>query len=670
MRTQINTRTGDSTAPRRTVTRRRSNPVLRRACHEALEGRLLMSFAPTAGYVVGANPAGVVTADFNGDGRADVATVNRWGDGFGSVTVLLSNPDGTMQEMRLTDAGVDPHSIAAGDFNGDGDVDVAVTTATDVRVLLGNGDGTFGAGAVAGLPPQFPPEYTGTTPLPQTPLSVAVGDFNNDGKLDLAATGQTTFTRLAYSPYGYGPYYETVYNAHVNVLLGHGDGTFTHESTRPTSSPFVWDLAVADLNNDGKLDVLTAYGYASAMLGNGDGTLGNPIDSGSGYSSAALGDLDGDGVLDLVLLSGSGADLAVHHGNGDGSFAAPVVVPVAHSLGSVVVGDVNADGKLDLVAAHHSTTYSGYNYYYGYYDPVTTDYASVLLGNGDGSFSLPITSTIGAYPWYASWTHSALADFNGDGRPDVVVSLSAVNAVLVAMNDGNWVAPPRPVEISIADATVTEGNTGTNTASFTVTLSAPSTQTVTVQYNTAGGSAGSGTDFTAASGLLTFAPGETSKTISVSVAGDVVDEHDETFSVGLSNPTNGIVVDGLATGTILDNDAAPTVVIRDVSGNEGRKNTTSVFLFEVVLSAPSEKVVSVNFSTANGTATTADGDYVAASGTLVFNPGETLKRISVAVRGDNRRESNETFLVNLSSVTNAVLGDGQAVGTILDDDRH
>jgi len=668
MRTNVNTRIGDSTAPRRTVPRRRPNPALRRASHEALEGRLLMSFSPTAGYVAGAYPAGVVTADFNGDGRADVATVNRWGYGFGSVTVLLSNPNGTMQEARLTDAGVDPHSIAAGDFNRDGKVDVAVTTATDVRVLLGNGDGTFHAGAVAELPPQFPLGYTGTTPLPQAPLSVAVGDFNNDGKLDLAATGQTSFTTLVPGYYGY--YYETFYNAHVNVLLGHGDGTFTPESTRPTSSPYAYDLAVADLNHDGKLDVLTAYGYASAMLGNGDGTLGSPIDSGYGYSPAALGDLDGDGVLDLVLQSGDGIDLAVHHGNGDGTFAAPDVVPVASGLGSVVVGDLNGDGKLDLVATHHSTTYAGYRYYYGYYDPFTTDYASVLLGNGDGSFSLPITSTIGAYAWSASWTHSALADFNGDGRPDIVVSLSAVNAVLVAMNDGNWVAPPRPVEISVADTTVTEGNTGTSNAVFTVTLSEPSPQTVSVQYNTAGGSASPGTDFTAASGLLTFAPGETSKTIPVPVAGDLVDEYDETFSVNLFNATNGVVVDGQATGTILDNDAAPTIVIRDASGSEGRKGTTTSFQFEVVLSAPSEKSVSVNFSTANGTATTADGDYVATSGTLVFNPGETLKRISVVVRGDNRRESNETFLVNLGSVTNAVLGDGQAVGTILDDDAR
>jgi len=248
--------------------------------------------------------------------------------------------------------------------------------------------------------------------------------------------------------------------------------------------------------------------------------------------------------------------------------------------------------------------------------------------------------------------------------------LSAVNAVLVAMNDGNWVAPPRPVEISVADTTVTEGNTGTSNAVFTVTLSEPSPQTVSVQYNTAGGSASPGTDFTAASGLLTFAPGETSKTIPVPVAGDLVDEYDETFSVNLFNATNGVVVDGQATGTILDNDAAPTIVIRDASGSEGRKGTTTSFQFEVVLSAPSEKSVSVNFSTANGTATTADGDYVATSGTLVFNPGETLKRISVVVRGDNRRESNETFLVNLGSVTNAVLGDGQAVGTILDDDAR
>jgi len=219
--------------------------------------------------------------------------------------------------------------------------------------------------------------------------------------------------------------------------------------------------------------------------------------------------------------------------------------------------------------------------------------------------------------------------------------------------------------LSINDASVTEGNAGTTNMVFTVTLSASSSQTVTVAYATYQDSATAGLDYTSVSGTLTFAPGETSKTVSVPVIGDRLPEWNETFAVVLSNPTNARLLDSVGAGTILDDE--PRFTINDVSGLEGNTGTTS-FVFTVSLSLAYDQVVTVNYATADGTATTADNDYVGATGTLTFAPGETSKTLTVTVNGDRLPEPNETFFVNLSASPNALVVKGQGVGTILDDE--
>jgi len=222
--------------------------------------------------------------------------------------------------------------------------------------------------------------------------------------------------------------------------------------------------------------------------------------------------------------------------------------------------------------------------------------------------------------------------------------------------------------ISINDVSVSEGNTGTTNAVFTVTLSPASGQTVTLNYSTANGSATAGSDYVATSGTLTFNPGDTTKTITVVVNGDTIVEPDETFFVNLSNPVNATIADGQGLGTIINDDTFPPVSlsINDVSVTEGNTGTTNA-VFTVTLSAASAQTVTVNYSTANGSAT-AGSDYVATSGTLTFNPGDTTKTITVVVNGDTVVEPNETFFVNLTTATNATIADGQGVGTILDDD--
>ncbi len=249
--------------------------------------------------------------------------------------------------------------------------------------------------------------------------------------------------------------------------------------------------------------------------------------------------------------------------------------------------------------------------------------------------------------------------------------MDAVDLSLTNLDDD----PPTLLRIS-SGMTVTEGNSGTVAAVFTVTRTGPTDKTTTVDYSIATNIVGApnplataGSDFTAVSGTLTFAPGETSQTITVWVNGDTLIEPDEDFGVVITNPNNATIIGGLGLATILNDDTQPALTIGDVTMLEGNSGTTW-FVFTVSLSAPSSQTVSVNYATADGTATSSgkSGDYKAASGTLTFAPGETTKTIRIAVYGNKTKEGNETFFVNLSGAAGAVIGDGQGLGTIVNDD--
>jgi hypothetical protein len=166
---------------------------------------------------------------------------------------------------------------------------------------------------------------------------------------------------------------------------------------------------------------------------------------------------------------------------------------------------------------------------------------------------------------------------------------------------------------------------------------------------------------------LTFAPGETRKTVTVLVNGDRLPEPTETFVVNLSNPTNAAIADVHAVGTISDDE--PRISITDVTKLEGRGNNKTLFTFTVMLSAAYDELVTMSFQTVNGMATTGNNDYVAKTGTLTFLPGETSKTITIEVKGDNKREVNETFYLDLFGLSsNALFTKNRGVGTILNDD--
>ncbi|MGH9889517.1 MAG: Calx-beta domain-containing protein, partial [bacterium] len=226
--------------------------------------------------------------------------------------------------------------------------------------------------------------------------------------------------------------------------------------------------------------------------------------------------------------------------------------------------------------------------------------------------------------------------------------------------------------LSINDVTVTEGNAGTTSATFTVTLSETSEQTVQVNAYTADGTATAPADYTALPGtLLTFVPGSTSQTVTVLVNGETDIESNENFSVNLSAPLNAVIADGQGIGTITDDDTpvpvVPVISISDSSTDEGQSGSHNMS-FTVSLDQPTTTTVTVQVDTADDTAT-GGSDYTSvAAATVTFNPGETSKSFDVEVLSDRVPEANETFFVNLSNASNGTLGDAQGVGTIGNDD--
>lgn len=365
---------------------------------EAMEDRTVPTFLPPATLPVGVSPHAVTVADINHDGRSDLVVVNagQSSTSQSSVSVLLGNGNGSFQAALTTPilnggvAGGNAHSVAVGDFNGDGKLDVALNTSGSpanpgVEVLLGKGDGSFQASHLI-------------LGVGQTPLSVAAGDFDHNGALDLVTANS---------------------NGTLSLLLGNGDGTF-----RPRADLTVGGaprtVAVGDFNGDGKLDVVTAQQLTdtvSVLLGNGNGTFaGTRAFAASGVNftpdSMVVADVNGDGKLDLAIKSVSVLDsdafqVGVLLGQGDGTFHAPLLgAAQPGGSGDLVLGDFNHDGRIDVAVADQLET--------------TTGNLSVFAGNGDGTFQSLIRLDLltgGNDPLGV-----AAADLNGDGLTDLVAA--------------------------------------------------------------------------------------------------------------------------------------------------------------------------------------------------------------------------------------------------------
>ncbi len=346
-----------------------------------------ISFAPAINISSGGKePSSLVTADFNGDGKMDVAVTNRADN---TVAVLLGNGDGSFQDpvTYVVGSGLSfPISLVAGDFNRDGFQDLAVANALvgldggTIGILLGNGDGSF----------QSPIPYDTQV----SPISLAVGDLNGDGFLDIVVGG----------------------NGSGRVMLGNGDGSFRLGVSFQNGTA-TFGAALGDFNGDGFLDVVSLNpfaGTASIFLGNGDGTLRDPstFQVFNEPVSVVVADFNGDGKQDLAFGHNVGNVVIVLLGNGDGTFQAPRFAFTGNKPFAVAVADFNSDGILDLAAASF-----------------TDESVAVSAGNGDGNFSFQ-----GEFPTGVSSVSVAVADFNGDGLPDLVVANRDANTLSILLN--------------------------------------------------------------------------------------------------------------------------------------------------------------------------------------------------------------------------------------------
>lgn len=417
-------------------------------------------FAPVVSYGSGGtNAHSVAVADVNGDGKPDLLVANNCAtpacNTTGSVGVLLGNGDGTFRNVvTYSSGGYWANAIAVADLNGDGHPDLVVANYSKAEgssgngklgVRLGNGDGTFQA--VVTLD-------TGGI----TASSLAIADVNGDGKPDLIAVNECVSRKNCQS-------------GSVAVLLGNGDGTFQPARTYASGYSPV-SVAVGDLNRDGNPDIVVANscfassncvnGSVSILFGSGDGIFepAVSIDSGGAYPNVvAIADLNGDGKLDLVVGNGctTGIDCSVSTegvigvllGLGDGTFQPAVTYDPGGFLAySLAVADINGEGKLDLVVGNYGDV-------------------GLLLGNGDGTFESASVLNVN----YEA-TGVAVADLNRDGQPDLVVSDDASTVVGVLLNGSregtttNLVSSRNPSKLGQSvnlKATVTPQGMGTPT---------------------------------------------------------------------------------------------------------------------------------------------------------------------------------------------------------------
>ncbi|HKY44439.1 MAG TPA: Calx-beta domain-containing protein [Pyrinomonadaceae bacterium] len=587
---------------------------------------------------------GLVGADFNNDGKQDFALV---GPSFGglqnpggsNVEVALGDGSGVFTRKSLTNFGaLQLTGVTTADFNSDGKLDLAVIKASDVNISILLNDGTGG----------FPADgFSVPTISLGIPLSVIrAADFNNDTKADL----------IVLSP-GFNTY---------TVLLGTGTGTFTNIGGGPLQSAFHFteDMDIGDFNGDSKLDLaIVRSGTSVVHVLQGDGTghfsdyavvqlTGPPV-------SIHVRDLNGDGKDDLAVSHAVIDNFAaltfvtVFLNNGAQGFNAGTSYPTdgAGILGS---GDFNSDNKPDLVASGGAIFFGG-----------NLSGIAVFTNKGNGEFNASVTTTTGQFS-----DQVLVGDFNNDAKDDVAVT-HAFGGVGILLNNFTSAQPC----LSINDVSVTETDTGTVNAVFTVKLSEASTQTVRVNYFTTspffpgtGFGATKGVDFEDVPDTLTFLPGETTKTLNVAVKGDLIDELDQFFDVILTTPINAAISDGKGVGTIVDNDSPPSITINDTTVIEGTGFHVQNFaVFTLTLSAPSEKEVFVNFSLAPGTAS-ANVDYFNTTSNAGIAPHALTATIMIPIIAENMFELDETFFINLSNPTGATITDSQGQATIINDD--
>jgi hypothetical protein len=342
-------------------------------------------FETRGSVAVSTTPYSIAIGDFNRDGRMDIAVL---AFSSGQVAVSLGNGDGTFRKPTYYSAVAS--SLAAADLRNNGILDLVLTDnlSDNLQVMLGNGDGTFSASSFY--------------PTPDFPNVIGVGDFNGDHNLDLVTVDQSGICPC------------------ISVLLGNGDGTFQEPPINTMPPDPAAAIGTGDFNHDGKLDLITVGQFGSAseagvLLGNGDGTFtpGMTYVVGSDPQSVVVADFNGDHQLDLAVADALGGSIDILLGNGDATFTQGAVLPGSFPVG-VRKADFNGDGKVDLVVV----------------TGVKSTVVSVYLGNGDGTFQAAMNFPAG------NGSAPFVGDFNGDHQTDLVLTSFLSNAVLTLLNTG------------------------------------------------------------------------------------------------------------------------------------------------------------------------------------------------------------------------------------------
>lgn len=573
------------------------------------------NFAVATNLSVGA-PNAIAIDDFNKDGKPDLAVAGSFGTT--PIKIFLSDGNGGFGAGPSL-AARSPTSIVSGDLNGDGNADLVIgngsNTEGELSIFLGNGAGGFGPRIQKFI-------ISGTQDII---TAVAIADFNGDGKPDVAALSSTFHS--------------------VFILTGDGSGNFTFLRSLSSggSSPFF--LMVRDVNGDSKADLLIANtgnpNNIAILLGDGTGNFAAPVTllAGSNPGSFDVADLDGDSKLDLAVTFGD--TVAILRGDGSGNFGNQTNSSLSGNLGaSPKAADFNGDGKLDLAFA--------------------TPMGSLMIALGDGAGGFHVVAAFTSIPSLQSGPNAvAVADLNGDTRPEVLVVSNGQSRVSVFLNTCGT-AVPSQIQLNAEGYAVFESDPSIIPS---VVRSGDITGAASVQYSTSDGSAVSPQDYTAVSGTLNFAPGEISKSVTIPIVNDGVPEATENFSFALTGASGGTLLGpSLASITILDDDSSQVLFTSaSLSVGEGSgaasisvSRTGNTSLAGSVDYATSDTAGNANCN-AVSTAASSRCDYMATSGTVSFAPGEIEKFILVPIIDDSYKEGTERFTLTLSNPSNGFL---------------